>query len=138
MWNYAKEEVVNEKAYWEDVENRLVVPSSLAVRQSINQKRWYSKQLVRQLNKEKTDLLLKQAHRAYNTEINEILLAAFALAMNEQFGIEELPLDLEGHGRESFSEDVDVSRTIGWFTSVFPVVLEAGREEKTRSRNKIG
>ncbi|MEQ3595461.1 condensation domain-containing protein, partial [Bacillus albus] len=130
LWNYAKEEVVNEKAYWEDVENRLVVPSSLAVRQSINQKRWYSKQLVRQLNKEKTDLLLKQAHRAYNTEINEILLAAFALAMNEQFGIEELPLDLEGHGRESFLEDVDVSRTIGWFTSVFPVVLEAGREEK--------
>ncbi|HDR4595085.1 TPA: AMP-binding protein, partial [Bacillus cereus] len=130
LWNYAKEEVVNEKAYWEDVENRLVVPSSLAVRQSINQKRWYSKQLVRQLNKEKTDLLLKQAHRAYNTEINEILLAAFALAMNEQFGIEELPLDLEGHGRETFSEDVDVSRTIGWFTSVFPVVLEAGREEK--------
>ncbi|MDC2943372.1 non-ribosomal peptide synthetase [Bacillus thuringiensis] len=130
LWNYAKEEVVNEKAYWEDVENRLVVPSSLAVRQSINQKRWYSKQLVRQLNKEKTDLLLKQAHRAYNTEINEILLAAFALAMKEQFGIEELPLDLEGHGRETFSEDVDVSRTIGWFTSVFPVVLEAGREEK--------
>ncbi|MDA1604521.1 condensation domain-containing protein, partial [Bacillus cereus] len=130
LWDYAKEEVVNEKAYWEDVENRLVVPSSLAVRQSINQKRWYSKQLVRQLNKEKTDLLLKQAHRAYNTEINEILLAAFALAMKEQFGIEELPLDLEGHGRETFSEDVDVSRTIGWFTSVFPVVLEAGREEK--------
>ncbi|WP_259384336.1 condensation domain-containing protein, partial [Bacillus thuringiensis] len=130
LWNYAKEEVVNETAYWEDVENRLVVPSSLAVRQSINQKRWYSKQLVRQLNKEKTDLLLKQAHRAYNTEINEILLAAFALAMKEQFGIEELPLDLEGHGRETFSEDVDVSRTIGWFTSVFPVVLEVGREEK--------
>ncbi|WP_257154195.1 condensation domain-containing protein [Bacillus cereus] len=130
LWNYAKEEVVNETAYWEDVENRLVVPSSLAVRQSINQERWYSKQLVRQLNKEKTDLLLKQAHRAYNTEINEILLAAFALAMKEQFGIEELPLDLEGHGRETFSEDVDVSRTIGWFTSVFPVVLEVGREEK--------
>ncbi|PFE38752.1 non-ribosomal peptide synthetase, partial [Bacillus cereus] len=130
LWNYAKEEVVNEKAYWEDVENRLVVPSSLAVRQSINQKRWYSKQLVRQLNKEKTDLLLKQAHRAYNTEINEILLAAFALAMKEQFGIEELPLDLEGHGRETFSEDVDVSRTVGWFTSVFPVVLEVEREGK--------
>ncbi|MDR4395528.1 condensation domain-containing protein, partial [Bacillus paranthracis] len=55
LWNYAKKEEVNEKAYWEAVENRLVVHSSLAVRKSINPKRWYSKKLVRHLTKEKTD-----------------------------------------------------------------------------------
>ena len=35
-------------------------------------------------------------------------------------------LDLEGHGREEVFADVDLSRTVGWFTSQFPVRLDAG------------
>ena len=35
-------------------------------------------------------------------------------------------IDLEGHGREEIFADVDLSRTVGWFTSLFPVRLDAG------------
>jgi len=40
-----------------------------------------------------------------------------------------LQLDLEGHGREEILEGVDVSRTTGWFTSIFPVILEQPGED---------
>ncbi|MDA7026599.1 amino acid adenylation domain-containing protein [Bacillus sp. CLL-7-23] len=128
LWKYAQQEAVKEKTLWREVESRIAVPRSLAVRQSSDQKRSNSQQFVRQLDQDITNLLLKKVHHAYRTEINDILLAAFALAMRKQFGIAKLPLDLEGHGREAISEHVDVSRTIGWFTSVFPVVLSTGSE----------
>jgi amino acid adenylation domain-containing protein/non-ribosomal peptide synthase protein (TIGR01720 family) len=52
------------------------------------------------------------------------LLSALMLAYSSWTGEHQLSLHLEGHGREQFSDDIDVTRTIGWFTSLFPVYLE--------------
>jgi non-ribosomal peptide synthase protein (TIGR01720 family) len=60
----------------------------------------------------------------YNTRINDALLSALARAFREWTGAPALAIDLEGHGREEIFEEIDLSRTVGWFTSVFPVVLD--------------
>ncbi len=61
--------------------------------------------------------------KAYRTEINDILLTALVLAIGDWTGSYDLSLSLEGHGREDVIKDIDLSRTIGWFTSIFPVHL---------------
>jgi amino acid adenylation domain-containing protein/non-ribosomal peptide synthase protein (TIGR01720 family) len=71
-----------------------------------------------------TQALLQQVPAAYNTQINDVLLTALARAWNQWSGSRTLFTDLEGHGRESLFDDVDLSRTVGWFTSIFPVLLE--------------
>jgi non-ribosomal peptide synthase protein (TIGR01720 family) len=56
----------------------------------------------------------------------EILLAAWMLAWRDETGHTALRIDCEGHGRDVLPGGPDVSRTVGWFTTVFPVMLEAG------------
>jgi len=70
-----------------------------------------------------TDALLREVPKAYQTQINDVLLTALLQSCSRWTGESELLLDLEGHGREPFSEGIDVSRTVGWFTSIFPVRL---------------
>ena len=70
-----------------------------------------------------TDKLLRQAPSAYGTHVNDLLLAALAQALLSWTGRDSIVIDLEGHGREDALDAVDVSRTIGWFTSLFPVRL---------------
>jgi amino acid adenylation domain-containing protein/non-ribosomal peptide synthase protein (TIGR01720 family) len=72
-----------------------------------------------------TQALLQQVPAAYNTQINDVLLTALAQAWNELTGSRELFTNLEGHGRENLFEDTDLSRTVGWFTSIFPVRLQS-------------
>ena len=75
------------------------------------------------LDEEKTASLLREVPKAYKTEINDVLLTALAKTMADWTGNANTLIDLEGHGREMFNERVDLSRTVGWFTSVYPVRL---------------
>ncbi|MBL6449163.1 amino acid adenylation domain-containing protein [Fulvivirga sp. 29W222] len=75
------------------------------------------------LSKEQTQLLLTKVNQAFYTEINDILLTALGMAMSKTFGLNKLWVDLEGHGREDILDNVDISRTVGWFTSSYPVLL---------------
>ncbi|MFC0210898.1 non-ribosomal peptide synthase/polyketide synthase [Paenibacillus chartarius] len=83
-----------------------------------------SEAITVQWTQEETELLLKQAHRAYNTEVNDLLLTALGLAIHRWTGLQRVAVELEGHGREPIIPDVDITRTVGWFTSQYPVVLE--------------
>jgi non-ribosomal peptide synthase protein (TIGR01720 family) len=74
-----------------------------------------------ELDAEHTSWLLHEVPAAYRTQIHEVLLAALAPVLCDWMGDEEVVLDLEGHGRDG--DDIDVSRTVGWFTSLFPVRL---------------
>ena len=58
-----------------------------------------------------------------------MLLAAVLKAFAQWTGIPSLLLDLEGRGREVIFESVDLSRTVGWFTTISPVVLELGESD---------
>jgi non-ribosomal peptide synthase protein (TIGR01720 family) len=79
-----------------------------------------------------TRTLLTQAAAAFHAGINDVLLSALVLALADfrlrrgQGGAHAVLLDLEGHGREEIFGDVDLSRTVGWFTSLYPVRLDPG------------
>ncbi len=71
-----------------------------------------------------TRALLNEAPEAYRTQVNDLLLAALVRAFAAWTGEGALLVDLEGHGREEIFPGVDLSRTVGWFTTLFPVALE--------------
>ena len=71
-----------------------------------------------------TTALLQETPRAYRTQINDVLLTALALTLSRWTGSSVVCIDLEGHGREALFDDIDLTRTVGWFTSMFPVRLE--------------
>ncbi len=75
------------------------------------------------LTEAETRALLQDAPAAYRTRIDEILLTALALTLCDWTQSATLLIDLESHGREDIAADVDISRTVGWFTTVYPVLL---------------
>jgi amino acid adenylation domain-containing protein/non-ribosomal peptide synthase protein (TIGR01720 family) len=77
-----------------------------------------------ELSAEDTQKLLKEVNQAYNTGIYDILLTALAASLNDWAGKGRNIIALEGHGREEISEDLDLTRTIGWFTTLYPVLLD--------------
>ena len=76
------------------------------------------------LDVEETRALLREVPAAYRARIDDVLLTALAQALAGWTGERRHLVELEGHGREELFEDVDLSRTVGWFTSVVPVLLE--------------
>ncbi|MBD8842487.1 hypothetical protein IFU39_32510, partial [Paenibacillus sp. CFBP 13594] len=82
------------------------------------------------LSTEVTRQLLRESNRAYQTEINDLLLSALYLAVRKLTGELKLKVNLEGHGREDVLEGIDLSRTVGWFTTLYPVLLEGEVEDE--------
>jgi non-ribosomal peptide synthase protein (TIGR01720 family) len=76
------------------------------------------------LDAEPTGQLLRDANRAYRTTTEELVLAALARALAAWHGGARTLVALEGHGREPLDAGVDASRTVGWLTSLYPIVLE--------------
>ena len=82
-----------------------------------------------ELDVETTRMLLGEVPAAFHAGVNDILLIAFGLAWAEFLGTGGAPIgiDVEGHGRhEELAADVDLSRTVGWFTTKYPVSLAVG------------
>ncbi len=76
------------------------------------------------ISAEMTDILLHEANAGYHTEINDLLLSALSVALQATFDQSVNRIILEGHGRESIDNTIDVSETVGWFTTLYPVRLE--------------
>ncbi len=83
-----------------------------------------SKTLSVFVNETETQALLQEVPAKYHTQINDVLLTALARTFAAWTGEKTLLVNLEGHGREDIFTDVDLSRTVGWFTTVFPVLLD--------------
>ena len=79
-----------------------------------------TKQMTVTLSKQHSMDFLYKAQSSYNTKANDLLLTALLLSIGQMNGEYNLCLDLEGHGREG---DLDLTRTLGWFTTVYPVYL---------------
>jgi iturin family lipopeptide synthetase C len=124
LYEYSnKEELLEETDYWKEIEQTHILPlqKEEVCKQNIQKN---LRTMSFELSKAYTEKLLKEVNRAYNTEINDILLSALGLALKAWRGIGKNLISLEGHGRENIIEDVDITRTVGWFTSVYPVILD--------------
>ncbi|SHE68728.1 non-ribosomal peptide synthase domain TIGR01720/amino acid adenylation domain-containing protein [Seinonella peptonophila] len=118
----------SEWKYWKEIEEKM---------ESIQQLSAYSRpsqssameMISFSLSVDETQRLLTQSHHAYGTKIDDLLLTALVRSFHHWKGNEHLCLLLEGHGRESALEGVDISRTVGWFTSIFPLILKGDQSE---------
>jgi amino acid adenylation domain-containing protein/non-ribosomal peptide synthase protein (TIGR01720 family) len=81
-----------------------------------------------ELDEAETRALLEEVPPVYGTQVNDALLAALAQAYAAWGGGAELLVDVEGHGREDLFDDADTSRTVGWFTTIYPVHLRAAAD----------
>ncbi|EIK94329.1 non-ribosomal peptide synthetase [Pseudomonas sp. M47T1] len=81
---------------------------------------------VMNLDRERTQALLKRVPGALQAQINDLLLTALARVLCRWTGEESALIQLEGHGREDLFADLDLSRTQGWFTTMYPVHLKPG------------
>ncbi len=121
-------ELLNEIEYWQKVEMTDI--KSLPQDKVIKERRSGENNHIQcKLTKEETEKLLKQVNSAYNTEVNDILLTALALTITEWTGEGSVLVNLEGHGREEIIKEFDISRTVGWFTSLYPIVLNMSGEQ---------
>ncbi len=78
---------------------------------------------------------LVDSQAAYRTRPHELLIAALAETLCNHGGGDTVGIDLESHGREDLLDGVDLSRTVGWFTSLYPVALR--RPSSTRPGDTI-
>ncbi len=85
------------------------------------------------LTAKETQALLQNLPAAHGTQINEVLLAALVPACAAWTGRRQLMIDMEGHGREDILPGLDVSRTLGWFTSQYPVWLDLEKVHEPRA-----
>ncbi|HEV2734459.1 MAG TPA: amino acid adenylation domain-containing protein, partial [Longimicrobiaceae bacterium] len=77
------------------------------------------------LTEEETRVLLQEAPAAYRTQINDLLLTAVSRALGRWTGDARVLLEMESHGREEqLVEGVDLSRTVGWLTAAYPLLLD--------------
>ncbi len=75
------------------------------------------------LDAERTRQLLQQVPAAYRTQVNDLLLTALARVLCRWSGQPSALVQLEGHGREALFDEIDLTRSVGWFTSAYPLRL---------------
>src|SRR5262249_53294781 len=75
------------------------------------------------LGRDDTDALLHRVPALYRTQVNDALLSALGRVLSGWTGRDRVLVALEGHGREDVADGADLSRTVGWFTTQFPVAL---------------
>jgi amino acid adenylation domain-containing protein/non-ribosomal peptide synthase protein (TIGR01720 family) len=90
-----------------------------------------------ELGEEPTSALLTRASAAYRTQVGDLLLTALAHVFCAWSGHARVRVHLEGHGREDLFERTDVSRTVGWFTSLYPIELAPELGDLGRSLRAI-
>ncbi len=124
IYEYANSnKLLEEIDYWKDVLNS--EGYSLALDGVKTHRRIkHRKTISLEMSEVNTSYLLTQANKPYNTQTHQLLLIALATCINKWKGNKEIVVAVEGHGREPIYENIDINRTVGWFTSVYPVKLE--------------
>ncbi|CAM3136751.1 non-ribosomal peptide synthetase [Pseudomonas floridensis] len=87
------------------------------------QQQKHASSVVTRLDSELTRQLLQEAPAAYRTQINDLLLTALARVISRWTAQPHVLIRLEGHGREDLFDTLDITRTVGWFSNLYPVRL---------------
>ena len=123
----AADKALKEEAYWKSIVNK---DFSFAVDfDNCEDTLQNSNTLKCQLSEDETNLLLSDANKVFNTNPGELMIIALAFAISRFAGKSEVSIELEGHGREALFDNIDISRTVGWFTSIYPVSLSVDNSD---------
>jgi non-ribosomal peptide synthase protein (TIGR01720 family) len=119
------EELQAEQAYWLSASRKGVLPLPVDYSQGANTV-GSARTVSVKLSVEDTKLLVQEVLTAYRVQVDAVLLTALTQTFAQWTGTRSLLIDLEDNGREVIFEDVDLSRTLGWFTTIAPALLELG------------
>ncbi|MBW4428170.1 MAG: SDR family NAD(P)-dependent oxidoreductase [Nostoc desertorum CM1-VF14] len=121
----SKPELNQELDYWLKASQNQILPLPKDNPDGINTVA-QAKTISVALSVAETQALLQDVSKVYRTKIEEILLTGLLQAFSHWTGESSLLIDLEGQGRDAVFADVDLTRTVGWFTTISPVFLELG------------
>lgn len=122
------ERILQEIPYWQHVEStpiKLLKPDFQVDDKILKN----SENVSLTLSIEETDILLTKVPKYYRVTINAILLTALATALQQWHGEEKSLIMMESHGRQAILPDLDISRTVGWFTSTYPLILQLSESQ---------
>jgi len=122
------EALLAEAPYWVSLSDAAVARLPVDFRTGPNNSA-SARTVTRSLDPRETMALLMEVPAAYRTQINETLLTALAQTLSQWTNSSAILLDLEGHGREEIFPGADLSRTVGWFTTIFPVLLDLKKSQ---------
>ncbi|HET6709994.1 non-ribosomal peptide synthetase, partial [Amycolatopsis sp.] len=112
-----------ELAYWTGVEAEIDRAAAVPLDHTGENTVGSARTVTVELSAEQTRALLRDVPEVYGTQVDDVLLSALGVVLARWTGNAAVPVELEGHGREPLFPDVDLSRTTGWFTTLYPVVL---------------
>ncbi|OXB23744.1 hypothetical protein B0A80_09795 [Flavobacterium tructae] len=134
---YAQDlKTTEELSYWQEVCSQRVIPLN-AIEENEAYKLNCDSKATMFLDKETTTLLQTSAHILYNTQIDDVILTCLGLAIKETLHRDRVTIQMEGHGREEIIDTVDISRTVGYFTSFYPFVLNVSKDEALENLLKV-
>jgi amino acid adenylation domain-containing protein/non-ribosomal peptide synthase protein (TIGR01720 family) len=109
--------------YWQNIMKRNLsnIPKEDPLGTCLNE---HTKSITVELDKSYSSALIENIHQAFNTEMNEVLLSAFGMAILECFDMPQLPVFLVGHGRDEDITGTNISRTVGWFNVIYPFIID--------------
>jgi amino acid adenylation domain-containing protein/non-ribosomal peptide synthase protein (TIGR01720 family) len=116
-------ELLEEEPYWTAVDKAGYKPLEPDLPGGSNLRQDSATQSVF-LDEQTTAKLLTECYKTHRTEINDILITALCLGLKQSLGLDKVLINLEGHGREDINADIDISRTAGWFTTMYPVLID--------------
>ena len=120
------EDLTKEREFWSGLAEAKVAPLGVDFDNGPNDTA-SSRTLRGELDTDMTKALLQDVPGVYGTRVDEVLLTALVRGMKESTGVDQLLVDLEGHGREDVVQGADLSRTVGWLTTLYPgLVSSAG------------
>ncbi|MCR3759003.1 amino acid adenylation domain-containing protein [Clostridium felsineum] len=125
--NYSKKDFKEEKNYWDSLlDKKFIYPVDFDREED---RISTSKVFTDFLNEDITNVLIKKTNEIYSIELNEILIIGLVCAINRITGSRDIVIELERHGREALNENIDISRTVGWFTSMYPAYFKLEDKE---------
>ena len=149
LHDYASDETQREKLSW--WQQQLTLPEQLAIPDKLHKESLpcdyangdnsesHAKTISLSLTSSRTQQLLQQAPTAYRTQVNDLLLTALTRTLCQWTKESSVLVQLEGHGREELFKDIDLTRTVGWFTSAYPLRLtpSAVFQEHTEHKSEV-
>ncbi len=123
--SYAKTIADEIRNYWKNIDSRLDSAMPLC---SENDKENEAELYSHTFSKAFSDKIINDANTAYGTRANEILLTALGLAAS-RITNGSVGIIVEGYGRTELQKPISLDRTVGWFTTCYPVVFEKDADE---------
>ena len=124
LLDYSKSQtLLSELEYWEKIESSNVPLIEYDYPSNYGGQLEDENILLTEFSQDLTSYLISKINTVFNTSLEDLLVTAIAIGVKNTFDINKTLISMEGHGREFIDGNVNINRTVGWFTTIFPVII---------------